>query len=799
MPFTATEGKWRFYSPYPPQLCAIGPKYIWMAGYAQIVQIDSATGKVRIFTPLDGLPLEHGVQLLTVSPDDRALLVLQNYPNALLWSEKDGWKALPPLPEGGEIHRVSMYVEGQPIDSPKFVPFADACFDLDGTILALPRDDTPLKDSNGKIIRTFSPGSVGTELLEYSNGQWKPRRKIPHSEQVIPMKDGLALRLGWVQPAPGKPSACDVVLLKPDDADASHMAKIGVAHANQHQSTSWIGGRLIEFRGYNPYDAPNHLGLPRARELTATGYKDLVKLESFGIDLKSEAVAKVEAKCVPGPGTNIYAQTFQFNRFGDLSLGFRTKCLSDCTAIRDKAGNFWVGMCCWDGQRLTNYGTKLPPMEALYREADPRWFDLDSSEGFVLNQPDEALKVGNYNPVTRQGWSFSNGLQLVELDKQGKSKVLGNLDRKNTPLDSMLPQFQGSDGAWWCGLLGKGAVRVTPEMRVKQYDVKGVGFVSFRNSPKGNLFLVSNRESYSSVGQTFYKYQPATDTFESCTDAWDDFSFKIGPYELAAMPTSYGSEGAVVMRKINGKWQRFRLPFCSALPVLCSGSVRGERMLLSFPFFGVMEYDGKTNRWACLTDNFCHPVLDGKGRRILILPKYALIYEGDPFDSPLLPFAKPAAEDEKLFQTLLKQLDADDPKQRDKASELLKKMAPRVPGLVQLAADDEKLSLEARERMGEVFKTLPPEALPGGNAPALIHLDCSPTAPPATQPASQPTSGLGEQRGAFAHRTFCDSGLYLPGEPVKMLRSLDAACGRSEELRNAQKRKNQVQAQEGDG
>jgi hypothetical protein len=600
----------------------------------------------------------------------------------------------------------------------------------------------------------FSTGNgiEGTELYEFVGGAWRLRRMVPACTHVIAMKEGLVLRLasdpnkagaapvptavlstGPAPHVPPPPQTNDVVLLKPDDKDGSKAVKLGSLDPSQPLVCTWIGQRRVIYHDGIWSNSPAHM-----QELTADGFKNLTEGPpplGYAIDMQA-------------------GQFVQAGQDGKIRLGgvviphYDRLYPTGGVVVRDKGGRIWRGLFRFDSDKPTNYGPRpLPFAGNVWQLGDPKVCQLDMTEGFKCPSPEAAFywqgSFWFYDPPTRTGWRESQDStamywSCIEVDKEGFARVVMKLSSKDDGLMAC-PRARAPDGSWWGtnNADPKPVFRVGSDGKVSKYSLpssaqrSGAGIPHV--SPKGAMFLAGGY-NYTPAGlqQDYCKFNAAKGIFEESTDILDDYACKIGKYELAVLPAVNTPQySSPVMQKVEGQWQQFRPAFAQNAAMASGACVHGDRMLLNFGSFGVVEYDAQNDRWARLTEDTpsSTAIIDAQGRRIIIGQNCALIYGGDPFESESWQSKKPSAKEEASFQSLLKQLDAAAYADRQSASKELGKLTPKFMMALENAAADKRLSIEVRERVFEILGSITAEAKAAAlNAAmtAILQEDCPP-------------------------------------------------------------------------
>jgi len=321
---------------------------------------------------------------------------------------------------------------------------------------------------------------------------------------------------------------------------------------------------------------------------------------------------------------------------------------------------------------------------------------------------DVAPAYRRMDPKTRETWVYRrvDRREVMRLVKVGDPKTEPAVLRTvaNSPYVLGSVQFKDASGQWW----GAGkirarrpgerdrfiAFRIDEKNRRHLYDVeRGIdgGYrPQIQLSPRGAVWVWSEKTSS--------RYDRRTDAFQR-GEPWDDFAFKFGPWELSlAGPIS--SAGQKLCRKVNGKWEPLANPFGAGRLLGNPAMIRADRMLLSAPPLGVLEYDATNDRWIVLHANGSFRAgFTPQGYRVLAGKSCTLLLEGDPFVAP----PDVSKESEALSQ-LLKLMDSDNWRQREDATQKLKKLYPNVRERLIHAAEDKSLSLEVRVRIWGVLR-----------------------------------------------------------------------------------------------
>ena len=347
---------------------------------------------------------------------------------------------------------------------------------------------------------------------------------------------------------------------------------------------------------------------------------------------------------------------------------------------------------------VDNHRTLLHGDAWSYDPATGRWTDLRKGLAPVYCRMD---------PKTREVWVHRRvqGRQVMRLVKVRDPKTEPVVLRTVANLPYVLGSVNFKDpwGQWWgtgrikARRLGERerfiAFRIDEEDRRHLYDVERGMAGGYRPqiqlSPRGAVWVWSQTtcRRYDATKDAFVQGQP-----------WDDFAFKFGPWELSlAGPISSG--GQKLCRKVNGRWQPLTSPFGTGRLLGSPAMIRGDRMLLSAPPLGVLEYDAKNDRWIVLhADGSFKAGFTSQGCRVLAGKSCTLLLEGDPFVAP----PDVSKESEALSQ-LLKLMDSDRWRQREDATQKLKKLYPKVRERLIHAAEDKSLSLEVRVRILSVL------------------------------------------------------------------------------------------------
>jgi hypothetical protein len=259
------------------------------------------------------------------------------------------------------------------------------------------------------------------------------------------------------------------------------------------------------------------------------------------------------------------------------------------------------------------------------------------------------------------------------------------------------------DGRWWGPMRKVGApdtffiVRLDKDDKTTLYPCpQGIGggnMPQVQISPAGNVWAWTEKEDL--------RYDAATDKFVAA-EPWEEFSFKFGPWQLSLAGKVSGNVQGIY-RKDDGAWRQLTHPFGKGQALGNPDMIRGDRMLLSVGFMGVLEYDAAADRWALLHENAnVRAFFDPTGRRVLLQNTYALIYDGD----PMAPIAPADQKEAAVFNELLKLMDNSSWKVREKATEDIKKLYPSMPARFKAAAADPRFSLEVRTRIELILEKM---------------------------------------------------------------------------------------------
>ncbi len=644
----------------PGRVYAVSPNSLWLGGCGwvrELTRVDLATGKNTMYTSMDGLPLENqSIWRVTAAPDDRCAILTDQTRQVYLWHPKAGWGELPSLSNGRR--------------------FTDIAFDENGTLVAL----TCSKSGD----RNF-----GDTLFEFREGRWKYRRKTPLARRVIPLKKGYALMV-----YNRETRKCRCIYLP---AEVSGKVKdLGPLPPRLKWFYIRMGGKTYLCDALHPFRSvtinSQRWGIGAVRELTPEGLGRPIGKGIVGIDFQRKRFVPVAITT-----TADKKDICTIKVFGNLTV--RLDGIGGLVLpVRGLNGTVWARGRWWDGKQWherTITPELLPSTHAVLERTQYRFNPITRCWRRVV--PKWPADVKCYDSKTRRAWiitAWEKGeLQYVQFDETGRAKVL-----RRFPFEQYwgMPSFRTKGGDWWgsCHKDGRsGVFRIAPNGKVHVYPLKDASGVHV--SPKGTIWMRTDKSEH--------RYNPKTDKFEDNVGLpWDDFAFRIGRYHLSIIPAGIGC-CSLVKQKINGRWENFRIDDKRRYLTYAGPYFRhGDRLLVWMSVLGVMEYDGTKDRWIRLQNRYFHIGFDLKGRRILA-NNIILVYDGDPFESPLAARNKTSASEAALFNKLLKLMDDDNWRVREKATTRMKELSCIMCKRILAARDNENLSLEVRLRIKSIF------------------------------------------------------------------------------------------------
>ncbi len=547
-------------------------------------------------------------------------------------------------------------------------------------------------DLNGRLLALHAVHD-GCAISRFDDGKWVHISTAPDSDALVPLADGVVVtKLGRGQ----EMSATFVPSAAPDKAKSAKLSRVNCGHFLYYH----LGGKTLCL----PTNTGQRImGANEGFELTPEGFRKCLTGRFLGFDLKAGGF--LTCKVLEATDDHILVKP-DIPDAPEIRLSF-----DSCRRFhpfRDPMGHIWVGDKRWDGRewRTIAGGWSFPGPVYRANERDYARLSDDGSRWSLVN-PDIPWGAFIRNSADSTYWTTTSysgkgKLRLIRVTG-GKREVVRSIP---FAAYSGTPSCRTSDGDWWWGCYGqRGIVRLTAK-GTKEYPSKVHRLIL---SPRGHLWC--NTE-----GNEYTRYDPGRDAFIP-DKPWDDFSFDFGKWKLSYIPSINGS---ALWRKTDAGWAPFRMPFSpNNVQVRCNPVYR-DRLLVSAGDIGVLEYNAMLRQWARLTDTFYRASFDERGRRILA-GNGVLVYDGDPWTA-----FKPDADDEPVFQRLLKQMDDDEWKVRDEATRAMAKDIHKFLNRIVEAADDRSLSLEVRARLKTI---LPAEGtcLP---APPALFRTMHPVLPP---------------------------------------------------------------------
>jgi len=373
--------------------------------------------------------------------------------------------------------------------------------------------------------------------------------------------------------------------------------------------------------------------------------------------------------------------------------------------FRDANGHVWLGPYRWDGK---TWKVVVPEQ---YHFPGGCMSALDSGK-FVLDDktmrwkaltpgPDLSDDVFGYHRPSRTGWT------LKEATKEEKRKNKLPFRLRQVRLDGdkrevlfvyptgspYRPHFVRTENGewWWVGSISRGC----EFRRLTSAGVRTYPATMKDNRPE--VFLSRKGTVWGYDDNGWARFDPKQDKFIHA-EPWDEFSFRFGPWTLAMV----GGRTRRIYRKENGQWHPLVNPFGPGTLQGTRQMIRKDRMLVSCNNLGVLEYDITNDRWVLLHDNSSfHARFDTQGRRLLVNDSgFILALVGDPFK----PAGKADVKEMARFSELLKLMDSDKWRVRDKASTEMKKIAKTMRRRLEAALKRADLSLEVRSRVKYILR-----------------------------------------------------------------------------------------------
>jgi hypothetical protein len=430
----------------------------------------------------------------------------------------------------------------------------------------------------------------------------------------------------------------------------------------------------------------------------------------FMLDLKDNCFRALK----PYMDFNLGRKMYRAKGLKDVAIrpwqggGFR-----NCFPLRDTNGHIWHCGEQWDGKtwQVIKHGYELglpkrrsvlDPARAKLNDAGTTWEDLFPDEPGPLPGRSSAL-LWAYDPSTRRAWMrVGNELRHIEFRPKGQ-KIIRRVRDPNIKLPSL--RVRTPDGHWW-GTAAVGKVsRRRPVYASRVIRLAGDELRAYPMSRPHFLFLDSNKNVWvRSRSRKFFKYDPQEDKFVAA-EPYEDSSFRMGRYTLSAVPEM--AEWCRLYEKRNGKWDLFMTDYYKRhhfwLDGRAGAMLRGDRMLVRAGGLGLMEYNGKEDRWVRLGPGNELPRFDDRGRRITAGRNFVLVFDGDPFD--YLPRPAEARKERKATAArLVRQMGDKNLLVRGKAGEELKKLAPKLRAELREALKDQDLPPDIRAHIKAILE-----------------------------------------------------------------------------------------------
>jgi len=659
-------------------VATVNTRYMWMRSglwCGQVQRYDMKTRKMTVFTARDGLPLtNNGVERMVASDDDKCLLMLEHKPMLFLYSEKTGWRSLPPL---DKIHTVK-----------------DIAFDSDGGVIVL--TENMLRNKQSKSC----------SVLRLKKGEWHPERQVnlPHISAIVPFANAYVIK------SYDKTSR-RIRLFRVDKSSDNEPVEVEYKPFDEN--------RLPYFRlkGKTYLATPTrmiHPKLPRysyvrimetLREITPNGVIQTPKKSPQLLDLKTGtfkpiSVSVLSERKISCSGTGV--KTFEID----------TRKTGSIFPIRDSNGDVWLASRrTIDGKWTPTAGARHEVRgieaartdRAYYDDKKDRWRRTVPLEYGAFSMVDAKKKLAwvmpDYNAATMRLMDFSGP----------KPRVI-----RQVPRDPQwgLPRFQDRQGRWW--MLRLNVVRLDPDGRIKRYPLHKPTAIWL--TPFGNDIWTYKHPDH-------MKYDPVQDKFVKSKPEimYDEHAVRIGAYEYASFPWKHGQNASKVMRKVNGRWGS-----------KIYGVRNGDRLLINdWSGGGIWEYDAVREISVRLhPGGGFHLAFDAKGRRVLASHSAILLYTGDPFKDPgYLKHAGKLTSQKKILAECVKQLNSTDPQTQQLGEQKIQALSLLVKPNIETITSDHKTPEHTRKLLTEALKHMSKDSLP----PSLFqaaHPPCKPYQPP---------------------------------------------------------------------
>lgn len=352
----------------------------------------------------------------------------------------------------------------------------------------------------------------------------------------------------------------------------------------------------------------------------------------------------------------------------------------------------------------------LPPiyLEGRGDLLDRRQYDYDPASGewkFLLKDVPPAYR--SVDPQKRLHWSLGmegqrQVLQCYQLDESWKRTRVVRTVQETAHLWGGLA-FEDEAGQWW----GAGTIHENGRDRYVacRLDKNGVQhFYDVERGIDGNYRPQIQRAANGNIwvwSETSSRHYDAEKDRFVVAEPWEDFAFRFGPWELS-MAGAISSRGQQVYRKTGGHWEPLVNPFGAGELRGTATMIHGDRMLLSAPPLGVVEYDAANDRWIVLHEiGRFRAGFTGQGQRVMIGRGNVLMFQGDPFDC-----APEIDKQSREFSQLLRLMDHPKWRVRQDATEKLKELYPNLRSRIGQAQQDERLSPEVRMRVAAIIQMM---------------------------------------------------------------------------------------------
>ncbi|MCE5278452.1 MAG: hypothetical protein ABFD92_03560 [Planctomycetaceae bacterium] len=631
---------------------AVTPRYLWMQGglwCGQVQQYDMQQRILTAFTDRDGLPISgNGVERMAAR-NNKCLLLFERQPRLFLWTQGTGWRRLPDIEKSGEIQ--------------------DAALDSDGDVVVLTTDRSgPAK------------AAASCSILKLSGSTWRRIRSdsLPGASAIVPLDECYIIKIhdGVGKLARVSKSALDAPAILPGTLPDEN--RLGYLQLGARTYLSLPGplhspnGRLGDLRG-----------MQLLRELTSQGVVECRHQTPLYLDLECgqfkpmvvTLLSPDKATCLTGSASRCELDSRQ------TPIAF---------PVRDINGDIWLPTQTYKDGKWTPVTAHevqgieaARPDRAYYDDQQGRWRRTVPvwNQAFSVVDADKKLAwvMDDYSAATMRLMDYS----------AAQPRPVREVRRER---DWGLPSFQDRQGRWW--MWRWNVVRLDGDGNSKRYPLK---------NPSAIWLSPRTGEVWAADHSRYLRHDPAQDAFVPATLdlLYEQFSFKIGPYEYSSVPLQHGLGMPSFMQKVQGRWEP--LGQCAA---------RGQRLLMHRKD-GVWEYDAAAGRCVRLHSDYFNIAFDSKGRRILANHHTILLYDADPFDDPgYLLYAPLLRAQEQTLAACVKLLASPDARIREFAQEQIKALSPLVKPTVEIMAEDPRLPELTRQQLQRAAAGMRSDPLP---------------------------------------------------------------------------------------